>query len=72
MSGLLLPLIIIMEDLGRPTYPDVDVQMSPVVPQAPEKRTFTVIPSAPRPAGMDDSAGVTDPADSAKWQTQQV
>ena len=56
MSGLLLPLIIIMEDLGLPTYPDVDVQMSPVVPQAPEKRTFTVIPSPPRPAGMEDSA----------------
>ena len=66
MSGLLLTLIIIMEDLGRPTYPDVDVQMSPVVPQAPEKRTFTVIPSPPRSAGMDDSAGVMGPTDCAK------
>ena len=66
ISGLLLPLIIIMEDLGRPTYPDVDVQMSPIVPQAPEKRTFTVIPSPPRPARMDDSAGVTGPTNLAK------
>ena len=43
-----------------------DVQLSPVIPQAPEKRTITVIPSPPRPAGMDNSAGVTGPTDSAK------
>ena len=31
------------------------VQLSPVVPQATEKRTISVIPSPPRPAGMDES-----------------
>ena len=42
-----------------------EVQLSPVAPQATEKRTITVIPSPPRPAGVDDSAGVTGPTDSA-------
>ena len=61
MSGLLLPLIIIMEDVSvdkeksESSYMSRhDVQLSPVVPQAPEKRTITVIPSPPRPAGMDE------------------
>ena len=39
--------------------------MSPAVPQKTEKRTITVIPSPPRPAHTDDSAGVMGPADSA-------
>ena len=41
-----------------------EVQLSPAVPQKTE-RTITVIPSPPRPAHTDDSAGVTGPADSA-------
>ena len=42
-----------------------EVQLSPVTPQATEKRTITVIPSLPRPAGLDGSAGVTGRTDSA-------
>ena len=42
-----------------------EVQLSPVVPQATEKRTITVILSPPRPARMDDPTGVTGPTDSA-------
>ena len=39
--------------------------MSPSVPQKTEERTITVIPSPPRPAHPDNSAGATGPADSA-------
>ena len=42
-----------------------DVELSPVIPQPPERRTITVIQSPPRPAGRDDSAGVTGPTDLA-------
>ena len=43
-----------------------DVELSPLVPQPPERRTITVIQSPPRPAGRDDSAGVTGLTDSAE------
>ena len=42
-----------------------EVQLSPVVPCTAEKRTISVIPSPPRPAGMDESTGVTGLTDSA-------
>ena len=43
-----------------------EVELSPVVPQPPERRTITIIQSPPRPAGSDDSTGVTGPTDSAE------
>ena len=42
-----------------------EVQLSPVIPQAPVRRTITVIPSPPRPARMDESTGVKGPTDLA-------
>ena len=43
-----------------------NVELSPVVPQPPERRTVIVIQSPPRPAGRDDSTGVTGPTDSTE------
>ena len=42
-----------------------EVQLSLVAPQQTEKRTITVIPLPPRPVEINDSAGVTGPADSS-------
>ena len=42
-----------------------EVQLFLVVPQAPVRRTITVIPSPPRPARMDKSTSVTGPTDLA-------